>query len=119
MADLGPKRIAEFIAPFRVAPGSKVRLPHGFNPAGSRDVSVKYAKQVLRESVGLLAEYQARLAADPRFPKVSTEARDALQATKLELEAQAPKGVAPDPIEVELAAAAAKSARKAKKGKKA
>jgi PPK2 family polyphosphate:nucleotide phosphotransferase len=327
MADLGPKRIAEFIAPFRVEPGSKVRLPHGFDPSGTREVSVKAAKQVLREGVGLLAEYQARLAAqdthgvvmvlqamdaagkdgtirhvmsgvnpqgvqvssfkipssedlnhdylwryqkklpergnigifnrsyyeevlvvrvhpqilagqklppklkdrgiwqrrfreindwehyltdqgyrfvklflnvskeeqrrrflmriddadrnwkfsandakeraywddyqkafsdvlsntsttwapwyvipaddkpfarvvaagvlahtlieiDPRYPKVSTEARDALKVTKLELEAQAPKGVAPDPIEVELAAAAEKSARKEKKGKK-
>ena len=63
MADLGPKRIADFVAPFRVVPGSKVRLPHGFDPAGSRDVSVKVAKQVLREGVELLAEYQARLAA--------------------------------------------------------
>ena len=52
MADLGPKRIAEFIEPFRVAPGSKVRLPHGFDSAGSRAVSVKAAKQVLREGVG-------------------------------------------------------------------
>ena len=63
MADLGPKRIAEFIAPFRVEPGRKVRLPHDFDPAGSRKVSVKEAKQVLREGVSMLAEYQMRLAA--------------------------------------------------------
>jgi len=63
MSDLGSKRIAEFIAPFRVAPGSKVRLPRDFDSAGSRAVSVKVAKQVLHEGVGLLAEYQARLAA--------------------------------------------------------
>ncbi len=63
MADLRPKRIAEFIEPFRVKPGRKVRLPHDFDPAGSRQVSVKEAKQILREGVGLLAEYQMRLAA--------------------------------------------------------
>jgi PPK2 family polyphosphate:nucleotide phosphotransferase len=63
MADLRPKRVAEFIAPFRVQPGRRVRLPHDFDPAGSRQVSVKEAKQILREGVALLAEYQARLAA--------------------------------------------------------
>jgi len=63
MPDLGPKRIAEFIAPFRVEPGRKVRLPHGFDPAGTRQVSVKEAKQVLRQGVSMLAEYQMRLAA--------------------------------------------------------
>jgi PPK2 family polyphosphate:nucleotide phosphotransferase len=38
---------------------------------------------------------------DPRFPKVTAEARNALQETKVELEAQAPKGAAPDPFAVE------------------
>ena len=63
MPALRPKRIAEFIAPFRVEPGRRVRLPHDFDSAGSREVSVKEAKQVLRQGVGLLAEYQMRLAA--------------------------------------------------------
>src|SRR6187431_1145577 len=63
MADLGPKRVAEFIEPFRVTPGKRVRLPHDFDPAGSRAVSVKEAKQILREGVALLSEYQTRLAA--------------------------------------------------------
>ena len=63
MADLGPKRIAAFIEPFRVKPGRRVRLPQDFDPAGSRKVSDKEAKQVLREGVRLLAEYQMRLAA--------------------------------------------------------
>ena len=63
MADLRPKRVAQFIAPFRVEPGRRVRLPHDFDPAGSRQVSVKEAKQILREGVALLAEYQPRLAA--------------------------------------------------------
>ncbi len=57
---------------------------------------------------------------DPRFPKVTTEARQALRDTKLELEAQAPKGAAPDPFAAEAAAAKAdekakKAARKAEK----
>ena len=63
MADLGPKRIAAFIDPFLVKPGSRVRLPHDFDPGGSRQVSVKEAKAILRQGVGLLAEYQMRLAA--------------------------------------------------------
>ena len=35
---------------------------------------------------------------DPRYPKVTAEARKALQETKVELEAEAPKGAAPDPF---------------------
>ena len=59
---------------------------------------------------------------DPKYPKVSTQAREALQAAKVELEAQAPDGAAPDPIEAELAEAKAKKAakkadKKAAKGK--
>ena len=63
MVELGPKRIANFIAPFRVEPGRRVRLPKDFDPAGSRAVGVKEAKQILREGVALLSEYQQRLAA--------------------------------------------------------
>ena len=51
---------------------------------------------------------------DPRFPKVSQEARDALQVTKGELEEQAPEGAARDPFEAELAEKAARKAAKAK-----
>ncbi len=67
MADIGPKRIAEFIEPFRVEPGKRVRLPDDFDPAGSRRISVKEAKQILAEGVGLLAEYQTRLAAQDTY----------------------------------------------------
>ena len=67
MADLGPKRIADFIKPFRVDPGQRVRLPHDFHPGGTRQVSVKEAKQILREGTGLLAEYQMRLAAQDTY----------------------------------------------------
>ncbi len=55
---------------------------------------------------------------DPRYPKVGPEAHEALQAAKVELEAEAPEGAAADPIEAELAAKLAKRERKAKKGKR-
>ena len=57
---------------------------------------------------------------DPRFPKVSPEAKAALQAAKVELEGQAPRGAAPDPIEAELAEKAtnkSKGAGRPKSGK--
>jgi PPK2 family polyphosphate:nucleotide phosphotransferase len=64
VADLRPKRIAEFIKPFRVEPGRKVRLPRDFPPdAGTGRASKKEAKAILAQGVSLLAEYQARLAA--------------------------------------------------------
>jgi PPK2 family polyphosphate:nucleotide phosphotransferase len=49
---------------------------------------------------------------DPTYPKVSEQAREALQAAKIELMAEAPDGVAPDPIEAELAEAKASRAEK-------
>ena len=67
MADLRPKRIAEFIEPFRVERGRKVRLPRDFDPAGTRKVSVKEAKQILTQGIELLAEYQTRLAAQDTY----------------------------------------------------
>jgi PPK2 family polyphosphate:nucleotide phosphotransferase len=67
MADLRPKRIAEFIAPFRVEPGRRVRLPHDFDPAGTRQVKVREAKQILAEATELLAEHQMRLAAQDTY----------------------------------------------------
>jgi PPK2 family polyphosphate:nucleotide phosphotransferase len=44
---------------------------------------------------------------NPQYPKVSVEARDALQQEKRNLEAEAPKGAAADPVEAEMAKAAA------------
>src|SRR6476646_1691801 len=59
-----PKRIAEFIEPFRVKPGSKVRLPHDFDPeAGNRSRRGADAKQILASGVEMLADLQERLAA--------------------------------------------------------
>jgi PPK2 family polyphosphate:nucleotide phosphotransferase len=59
--DLRPKRIADFIEPFSVKPGRRVRLPRDFDPAGTRQVDRKEAKEILHAGVGLLAEYQDRL----------------------------------------------------------
>ncbi len=58
------KRVAEFIEPFRVKPGSKVRLGRDFDP--SFKAGVKKKKEgvaLLQEGIRLLSEYQARLAA--------------------------------------------------------
>ncbi len=59
---------------------------------------------------------------DPHYPRVTAEARAALQQTKVELEAQAPKGAAPDPFAGEAAPdarehpdAAQKTGKKARK----
>jgi PPK2 family polyphosphate:nucleotide phosphotransferase len=49
----------------------------------------------------------ALMAIDPRFPTVTKEQREALLEVKRELEAQAPKGAAPDPFERQQKAARA------------
>src|SRR5690348_13421398 len=64
MADLREKRLAEFIEPFRVKPGRKVVLARDFDPGFKGGVKNKQAGvDLLGEGVRLLAEYQARLAA--------------------------------------------------------
>ena len=56
---------------------------------------------------------------DPKFPKVTPEAHDALMETKGLLEAEAPDGAEPDPFAAEELAKAAKTDGKdGKKGKK-
>jgi PPK2 family polyphosphate:nucleotide phosphotransferase len=56
---------------------------------------------------------------DPKFPKVSPEAHDALMETKGLLEAEAPEGAEADPFAAEERAQAAKAGgRDGKKGKK-
>ncbi len=67
MTDLSPKRIADFIAPFRVEPGRRVRLPKDFDPSGHRKQSKAEAKEILTEATELLAEYQMRLAAQDTY----------------------------------------------------
>jgi PPK2 family polyphosphate:nucleotide phosphotransferase len=58
------KRLADFIVPFRVAPGRKVHLGKDFDPAFKGGVNKKKeGVRLLDEGVALLSEYQARLAA--------------------------------------------------------
>ncbi len=64
MADERRKRLAEFIEPFRVKPGSNVTLAKDFDPAFKAGIKNKREGVALLEGgVQLLAEYQARLAA--------------------------------------------------------
>jgi len=65
MADEKRKqRAADFIEPFRVKPGSKVKLAKDFDPAFKAGVKKKKeGVALLRGGVELLSEYQARLAA--------------------------------------------------------
>ena len=67
MPDITPKQIAEFIKPFKVEPGRRVRLERDFDPAGTRQVTTREAKDVLAQGVELLAEYQERLAAQDTY----------------------------------------------------
>ena len=57
------KRLHDFIEPFRVEPGSKVRLEKDFDPAFKAGIKKKEGIGVLAEGVQMPAEYQARLAA--------------------------------------------------------
>jgi PPK2 family polyphosphate:nucleotide phosphotransferase len=66
--DPGPRRIAEFIEPFRVEPGRRVRLPRDFDPSRvTREATKAEKKERLRAGVEQLAEYQARLAAQDTY----------------------------------------------------
>jgi len=67
MPDITPKRIAEFIEPFRVEPGRRVRLPRDFDPASHRKQTKAEAKEILVQGIELLAEYQSRLAAQDTY----------------------------------------------------
>ena len=62
--DQAHKRIATFIEPFRVDPGSKVALERDFDPAFKAGIKKKkHGAKLLREGVQLLTHYQTRLAA--------------------------------------------------------
>jgi PPK2 family polyphosphate:nucleotide phosphotransferase len=66
MAQLKPERITEFVQAFVVTPGAKVSLKKDFDPASTGGYSREDAggaQQLLQQGVALLAEYQARLAA--------------------------------------------------------
>ena len=64
MADDRARLLAKFIAPLRVEPGSKVKLARDFDPGYKASfLKKKDAATVLDAGVAVLAEYQARLAA--------------------------------------------------------
>jgi PPK2 family polyphosphate:nucleotide phosphotransferase len=64
MADDGTTWIAELIEPLKVRPGSAVQLPRDFDPRYQPDSFHKEdSKPLLEQGVGLLSDYQARLAA--------------------------------------------------------
>jgi PPK2 family polyphosphate:nucleotide phosphotransferase len=68
VADSRQKRIAEFIAPFRVKPGSSVTLAKDFDPAFKAGVKKKTEGiALLARGIELLSEYQARLAAQDTY----------------------------------------------------
>jgi PPK2 family polyphosphate:nucleotide phosphotransferase len=68
MADLRAKRVAEFIAPFRVKPGAKVALAKDFDPAFKAGVDKKkQGVELLQEGVEMLREFQDRLAAQDTY----------------------------------------------------
>jgi len=57
------RRLAEFIAPFKVEPGSRVSLSRDFDPSFRGGIKKKKeGVALLEEGVRLLSEYQARLA---------------------------------------------------------
>jgi PPK2 family polyphosphate:nucleotide phosphotransferase len=64
MADERAELLAEFIGPLRVRPGSKVKLARDFDPGYKAGfLKKKDGAVVLQAGVEVLAEYQARLAA--------------------------------------------------------
>src|SRR5688500_17709916 len=59
------KRIAKFIEPLRVEPGTKIHLSRDFDPGYRSDVVRKRnGRELLQTGIELLAEYQVRLAAE-------------------------------------------------------
>jgi PPK2 family polyphosphate:nucleotide phosphotransferase len=68
MADEIVKRIAEFIKPLRVKPGSVVMLADDFDPGYKAGfVKKKDGRGVLKRGVEVMTEYQARLAAQDTY----------------------------------------------------
>ena len=61
-------RITELIKPLRVKPGSRVHLPGDFDPAYKLDgLKKKDSARLLRTGITMLADYQARLAAQDNY----------------------------------------------------
>src|SRR5437773_679059 len=68
MADKRAERIAELIKPLRVKPGSKVNLARDFDPGYKADfLTKKDGAGLLKTGIAMLADYQARLAAQDTY----------------------------------------------------
>ncbi|KJY33602.1 MULTISPECIES: polyphosphate kinase 2 family protein [Streptomyces] len=67
MSDDRAERIADFIRPLRVEPGSEVRLSRDFDPRYKAGLKKPEGVELLRSGVSLLAEYQERLAAQNTY----------------------------------------------------
>ena len=68
MADKRAARIAELIKPLRVKPGSKVNLAKDFDPGYKADfLKKKDGAELLETGIAMLADYQARLAAQNTY----------------------------------------------------
>ena len=68
MPDIRHEQIAEFIAPFRVKPGSRVVLSRDFDPAFKAGVRKKKdGEELLRRGVEMLSEFQEKLAAQDTY----------------------------------------------------
>ena len=68
MDETRSRRIADFIAPLKVAPGSTIELRRDFDPADTGEfVSQEDSVGLLRQGVELLDDYQARLAAQDTY----------------------------------------------------
>ena len=68
MADDITKRIARFIEPFRVSPGSSVKLARDFDPGFKAGIEKKKdGVDLLKGGIELLTEYQSRLAAQDTY----------------------------------------------------
>ena len=62
------ERIAEFIKPLRVKPGSDVILAEQFDPAWKAGITKKKdGIELLQTGISLLSDYQSRLAAENRY----------------------------------------------------
>ncbi|WP_185899338.1 polyphosphate kinase 2 family protein [Streptomyces sp. WAC07061] len=67
MSDERAERIADFIRPLRVEPGSDVVLSRDFDPRYKAGLKKREGIELLRNGVSLLAEYQERLAAQDTY----------------------------------------------------
>jgi PPK2 family polyphosphate:nucleotide phosphotransferase len=67
VADDRAKRIADAIKPLRVKPGKKVDLTKDYDPRYKGGYKKKNGLEMLRTGVAMLADYQARLAAQDQY----------------------------------------------------